>query len=145
MTARWYVLQSKPHKEKIVTRLLQDQGFDAVCPCVGGKATKHRDEKTEPYFQSYLFVRADLDQINLSALLWMPNTIGLVCLGDEPVHVPDAIVTAIRHRLKTADLDVQTIEPQKHSPTANVVPHPSDYERVSDSIRILREQLPSSG
>ena len=108
MTARWYVLQSKPHKEKIVTRLLQDQGYDAFCPSVGGQATNHRDEKTEPYFQNYLLFHADLDQINLSTLL---------------------------QRLLAADLDTQTVAQQEHNPLADFDLCLPPYKCVSDLVR----------
>jgi len=46
-----------------------------------------------------MFVKADIDQVGLSAFQWMPHAMGLVCFGDEPAIVPENLVFAIQKRV----------------------------------------------
>jgi len=53
----------------------------------------------EPFFSGYLFVKLDLAKEGISAFQWMPDTDGLVWMGEEPAFVPDSLIRAIDVRL----------------------------------------------
>jgi len=99
MPNTWYALRSKPRKEDIVWKQLQLQGFNAYYPRLRVRRVNPRARKVVPYFPGYLFINVDLDQIGLSALQWMPHTLGLVSFGDEPAIVPDSLIHSIRKRV----------------------------------------------
>jgi len=99
VTERWYALRSKPCKEAIVWRQAQARGFETFYPRLSVKPKNPRARKIRPYFPGYLFVRADLDVVGLSTFQYMPYTVGLVCFGGEPAHVPGALIHAIRRRV----------------------------------------------
>jgi transcriptional antiterminator RfaH len=100
MALRWYVLRSKPHKEAIVWMQVLAHGFEAFYPRLHVEPVNPRARKARPYFPGYLFVRANLDQIDLATFQYMPHAVGLVCFGGIPASVPDEIVAGIRRRLE---------------------------------------------
>jgi transcription antitermination factor NusG len=118
LTARWYVLHSKPQKEQTVWQQALAQGFEACYPRLQVKPVNPRARTVRPYFPGYLFVRVDVSEVGLSAFQWMPHALGLVCFGGVPAHVPDGFIFAIEqhlaeinaaggelfHRLKKGDL-----------------------------------------
>lgn len=99
MTSRWYALRSKPHKEGIVWQQAQVRGFETFYPRLRVHPVNPRARKIKPYFPGYLFVQADLEVVGLSTFQYMPYTMGLVCFGGEPAHVPEALINAIRLRV----------------------------------------------
>lgn len=99
MTSRWYALRSKPCKEAIVWQQVQARGFETFYPRLRVRPVNPRARKVKPYFPGYMFVQADLDVVGLSTFQYMPYTMGLVCFGGEPAHVPEAAIHAIRRRV----------------------------------------------
>lgn len=95
----WYVLRSKPRKEEIVYRQVRNQGFDVYYPRLKIVPINPRSRKVKPYFPGYMFVQGDVENIGLSVFQWMPHTLGLVYIGDEPAVVPDNILTEIKKRV----------------------------------------------
>jgi transcription antitermination factor NusG len=100
MALQWYALRSKQRKEEAVWKHARDQGFDIFYPRLRVNPVNPRARKIRPYFPGYLFVRADLDLIGLSALQFMPYSHGLVCFGGEPAIVPENLIIAIRQRVE---------------------------------------------
>jgi len=100
MSSNWYALRSKPRKEEVVWRQIRIQGFDVFYPRLKVQPINPRSKKWRPYFPGYLFVKADIDQVGLSAFQWMPHAMGLVCFGDEPAVVPENLVVAIQKRVE---------------------------------------------
>lgn len=99
MATRWYVLNSKPHKEATVWQQVLAHGSEAFYPRTKVEPVNPRARKIRPYFPGYLFVRVNLDRVGLSTFQWMPHAIGLVCFGGIPAPLPDEIVAGIRRRL----------------------------------------------
>ncbi len=100
MALHWYALRSKPRKEEIAWKQVKDRGFEIFYPRMRVNPVNPRARKLKPYFPGYMFIRVDLDEIGLSALQWMPHTLGLVSFGGEPAIVPDNLVIAIKHRVE---------------------------------------------
>ena len=91
---RWYVVQSRPHKELYAATNLQNQAFRTFIPRIRKTIRHARRTKTvsAPLFPRYLFVSLDL-----SRDLWrsVRGTFGVSCLvmnGDRPRAVPRGLV-----------------------------------------------------
>lgn len=100
MGVNWYVLRSKPNKEKFFFDQLLSRGVEAFLPCVPVRTVNPRARKVRPYFPGYLFVQIDLEKNNQALLRWMPGSAGFVCFDDTPASVPEGLINAIRHRVE---------------------------------------------
>jgi transcriptional antiterminator RfaH len=92
----WYVMHSKPQKEKWLYDQLDALQIEAYYPSV---RTKNGAYKSKPYFPGYLFVNVDLQLTGTSLLQWIPGSLGLVSFGGEPACVPDGLLQRIRRRI----------------------------------------------
>ena len=102
----WYLLYTKPHKEKLVTQSLEARGIESYLPLVRARG-RHGVWGLRPFFPCYLFAHVDLDAVGLSTVKWTPGLRKLVAFGDDAKPVPAAVVDHIRERL--ADLKEQGI------------------------------------
>ncbi|HVO69796.1 MAG TPA: transcription termination/antitermination NusG family protein [Aggregatilineaceae bacterium] len=98
-TSAWYVLHSKPHKENQINAYLQSQNLETFYPTLRVQPVNPRASKIRPYFPGYLFVRADLDAVGVSALQWIPGAVGLVSFDGQPGTVPDYVIRELRQRI----------------------------------------------
>ena len=96
----WYALRSKPRKEDVVWRQLQERGFEIFYQRIRAHPVNPRAKKIKPYFPGYMFVHADISQVGISAFQWIPHTVGLVSFGGEPATVPDNLIYAIKRRIE---------------------------------------------
>ena len=96
----WYVLQSKPRQESQVSAYLRSQGLEVFYPTVRVQPVNPRASTLRPLFPRYLFVQADLSEVGVSALQWVPGAIGLVMFDGVAAPVQDAVVQAIRQRVQ---------------------------------------------
>jgi transcriptional antiterminator RfaH len=99
LTKSWYVLHSHPNKEDLLWQQLLARGVEVFYPRIHANPVNPRSRKIKPYFPGYLFVCADLEQLGLSTLQWMPYATGLVMFGGEPSALPENIVQLIRQRV----------------------------------------------
>jgi transcription antitermination factor NusG len=100
MTAYWYVLHSKPQKEKLLAEQLELRKIETFAPRIRVQVVNPRARPVRPYFPGYIFVRADLQEIGLSVLQYVPGAAGLISFGGEPAFVPDGVIHAIRERVE---------------------------------------------
>jgi transcriptional antiterminator RfaH len=99
MSASWYVLRIKPHKERSVHQLLQSKDIRVYFPALKVEPTNPRAAKIRPYFPGYMFVHIDLDEEGENALRWTPGTTGLVRFGGVPATVPENLIQELKKRL----------------------------------------------
>ena len=99
MTAQWYTIFTKPHKEIQVADYLQSNDLEVYLPTLKGKPTNPRSAKIRSYFPRYLFVRTELASVGISALKWIPGAVGLVEFDYEPAIVPDLFVDTLKRRI----------------------------------------------
>jgi transcription elongation factor/antiterminator RfaH len=99
MKKTWYVMQCKPKKEDFVYKQLCAREIEAFYPKVKKKRANSRMCKFKPYFPGYLFVCVDFNQYQPAELKWLPGSINLVSIGDEPASVPSALIHAIRQKV----------------------------------------------
>ena len=98
--ARWYVVQTRPHAEAKAAAHLCRQGFDIYLPRYLKRRRHARRIETvaAPLFPRYMFVAVDIAVQRWRAI---HSTIGvsrLVCNGDSPAVVADAIVDGLKRR-----------------------------------------------
>jgi transcriptional antiterminator RfaH len=95
----WYVLHSKPQKERWLYKQLNALDIEVYYPCLNTKDGKFSTSSAKPYFPGYLFVNVDLELTGISMLKWIPGSQGLVSFGDEPACVPERLLQNIRQRV----------------------------------------------
>jgi transcription antitermination factor NusG len=104
MSAEWYAIQSKTHKEEALCGQLLAGGFEVFYPKIRAKPVNPRARKIRPYFPGYLFVKADLHVSGLSVLQFTPFARGLVTFDKEPAAVPETLIQAVRKRVEEINL-----------------------------------------
>jgi transcription antitermination factor NusG len=146
LTARWYALCSKPHKERVLWRQLKAKGYEVFYPKLCVPTSDPRGLKCRAYFPGYLFVKVDFERVSLSTFRWMPHTEGLVCIDGVPAFVPDRLIEAIqRHveRLNHAsreffdEADQAEVEETLKIGNGVFDPNLSETERVGALLRAL--------
>jgi transcription antitermination factor NusG len=95
----WYVLRSKPNKETALARYGRQHGFNIFYPTIPYQPVNPRAKRVRAYFPGYMFLRADLRNLGLSPVTWMPFSSGVVQVGGEAAAVPDLVVRAISTRI----------------------------------------------
>jgi transcription elongation factor/antiterminator RfaH len=96
----WYVLQSKPQKEKLLYEQLRLRDIEAYYPSIRVKPVNPRARKFKSYFPGYLFVHVDLENVGISSLQWVPGAVGLVNFGGEPAFIAESVLQAIRAKIE---------------------------------------------
>lgn len=97
--AQWYVLRSKPQKERVLYQQVRSHNIECFFPRITVKPVNPRSAKVRPYFPGYMFVNVDLNEQGISTFKWMPFTQGLVSFDDQPAPVPDAMIAALKKRI----------------------------------------------
>ena len=152
MPQLWYALRSKPRKEDVVWRQVILQGFEVFYPRLRVNPVNPRSRKVKPYFPGYLFVNADLVDVGLSVFQWMPHSLGIVKFGDEPAHVPENLIHALRKRVEEiAQAGGEVFDGFKNGDTVWISDGPfRGYEAIFDArlpgserVRVLLELLGS--
>ena len=105
MTNSWYVLHSKPRKERVFWRYLQSQDIDCYFPHLLVNPVNPRAQRVKPYFPGYLFVFCDLDQLGNNAFRWMPHSLGLVRFDGQPAVVPENLIHGIRNTIAAISMN----------------------------------------
>lgn len=136
MPAKWYVLRTKPHKERAVHRmLLQEKDLEVYFPSLKVDPVNPRASKIRPYFPGYMFVNIDLEEQGDNALRWTPGTRGLVRFGGQPAPVPEHLIHELKKRL--AKLQEEKSEPEdkfQKGDKVRIVDGPlAGYEAIFDT------------
>jgi transcription antitermination factor NusG len=96
----WYVVHCRPFKEWQVGAALEAHlGLQVYLPEV--KRRFRGKIQWTPFFPRYLFVAANLEEVQLSRINAMPNVLRLLAFDDLPQPVPAAVVDGIRRELDT--------------------------------------------
>ncbi len=96
---RWYALQTKPRKERVVYELLLKRDIEAYLPLLMPSKPSARQPDGQPFFARYLFARLDLDTVPLSSVNWMQGMSGVVSFGGQPAVVDDEVIRWLKARL----------------------------------------------
>jgi transcription antitermination factor NusG len=100
----WYVIKSKPKKEKEVLEQLGRARYDLFFPSMRGPVSP------KPLFPSYLFVRTDLENPYHHRMIRFTRGVSKI-LGDGegPLPVADMIVEILRQQTKDGSLIEQEL------------------------------------
>ena len=126
-----------PRKERVIYHQLQDKGYEVFYPYLINRTKDPNTLRIEPYFPGYLFVKADLSEVSLSAFQWMPMTSGLICMAGIPAFVPDAMIRAIQRSLSKANSRILGM-PENLETTDGVEPGRSE---IPDNGKLFDSQL----
>jgi transcriptional antiterminator RfaH len=98
----WYLVHTKPRKERVAEQNLQRQGYDFYLPLIQQPRRRRGQwiEVIEPLFPRYLFVRLRVGYDDIRPIHYTTGVHNLVCFTEEPAIVPDQIIESLR---RTAD------------------------------------------
>jgi transcriptional antiterminator RfaH len=99
MTTNWYVIQTKPKKEKEAESYLAPKGVEIFSPLLetfsyAGGAMR---ETVKPLFPNYIFGRFDMER-NYSLVRWARGVKCVLGYGGYPVPVAEEVIEIIRTR-----------------------------------------------
>lgn len=157
----WYLIHSKPHKERSAEENLKRQGYQTYLPLISQKR-RHRSKdivSIEPLFPRYLFIHLDTTQDNWSPIRSTIGVSSIVSFDHTPAKVPDLLVSAfinnenehrvqcmLKSRLKSGDAVQITDGPMQHY--QGILMAFTSKERVIILLDMLGEQsrlvLPAS-
>lgn len=107
----WYLIFTKPHKEPLVNRQLEDRGLETFFPYLQYERGYGRGIRLEPFFPHYLFVKVDMGAKEANGLTWLAGIRSLVSFEGQPATVPGPVIEMLRARLLPfADKVVDTVE-----------------------------------
>ena len=95
---RWYVVQTHPHAESKAQMHLSRQGFSTYLPRYLKRRRHARrfEIVARPLFPRYMFVAIDIATQRWRSVCSTIGITRLVCQGDRPAAVPDAVVDGLR-------------------------------------------------
>ena len=94
MRGEWFVVQTKPKKEREAQNHLERQGFETRLPLLR-RSVRRRGrwrEAIEPLFPRYLFICLTLGADNIAPIRSTRGVIDLVRFGGDPVPLPAGFV-----------------------------------------------------
>jgi len=94
---RWFVVQSRPHKELFASRNLANQGFRVFLPQLRKsiRSARRVREVERPLFPRYLFVEMDLHRQGWRSILGTYGVTRLVMEGPRPLPAPRGLVEGL--------------------------------------------------
>src|ERR1700675_4357850 len=98
MSVRWYVVQTQPQGEDRADLNLRRQGFVTYLPrhLRARRHARRTETVVRPLSPRYLFVAMDVARDRWRAVQSTFGVSNLVAIGNDPVALPDDVVTEIR-------------------------------------------------
>jgi transcription elongation factor/antiterminator RfaH len=96
---QWHVIHTKPQKEPLVNRQLEDRGLETYFPFLQYERGYNRGIRVEAFFPHYLFLYIDLQSNAATDLRWLPGVRTILYVDNQPATVPESIIESLRLRL----------------------------------------------
>src|SRR5437868_324705 len=96
----WFAVYTQPRKEDLAQEHLLRQGFETFLPLYL-KRRSHARRVTNvptPLFPRYLFIAFDPDESRWRSVRSTRGVIDLIRNGDNPVPVPESVISEIQRR-----------------------------------------------
>ncbi len=148
---QWFVVQTHPNGEIKAALNLRRQNFSIYLPqyLKLRRHARRRDWVRAPLFPRYLFVSLDLGADRWSAVRSTMGVSHLICNGNDPVPVPDAIIGAIRAREDAQGIvSLNRVVPLRRGESVRVLAGAFsdqvaifDCETAADRVRVLLNLL----
>jgi transcriptional antiterminator RfaH len=106
----WYLIYSKPQKERIAWENLERQGYSSYLPVIRNRRRRkgRYTSIVEPMFPRYLFVHLSDETDNWGPIRSTIGVANLVRFGSRAARVPNNLIELMRER----DVDgIQTLSP----------------------------------
>jgi transcription elongation factor/antiterminator RfaH len=146
-TRQWYVVYSKPHKEKFAQFHLQLKGLEVFLPQLFLPQFLHKRKRIVPLFPNYLFVRIHIPG-EYYHVLWSPGVKRFVGFNEAPTPVGEEIVAFLRQQANAdgiltarSSLRVGQEVEITGGPFAGLIGIIQDPPNVKGRVRILMELL----
>ena len=99
-TDPWLVVNTNPHRERLVLDNLRLRALNAYCPMIRRRRSHARriESVLRPLFPGYLFVQANADLTSWQPLQSTHGVRTVVRAGDDPCFIADAFVAGLRMR-----------------------------------------------
>ncbi len=99
-TDPWIVINTNPHRERLVLENLQRQALNAYCPMIRRHRSHARrvESVLRPLFPGYLFVQANADLKRWHPLQSTHGVRTVVRTGEDPSFITDAFIAGLRMR-----------------------------------------------
>ncbi len=81
------------------------RNLETYYPCIKMQTLNSNVQRMQPYFPGYLFINVDLEIVGRSTLEWIPGGGGLVSFGDEPAVVSESLISSIKQRVESLEMD----------------------------------------
>lgn len=103
-SALWYVVHAKPQQELLAVSMLEEKlHLNVYLPEV---KQKHRGKmQLRPFFPGYLFVEADLNEVEYTAINSTPGVIRLVAFDNEPLPLESDAIENLRTELERLNFE----------------------------------------
>lgn len=98
--SRWYVVQTKPHKEGLVEANLSARGIATFGPRIVATvhAGRHLQRRVQPMFPGYVFAELDLDAGQALMVRYLAGVRDFLRSNGEPQPLPPEILEVLRAR-----------------------------------------------
>jgi transcription antitermination factor NusG len=93
--ARWYVIETKQHRESVAQQLLRRKGVRTYLPLLQSWPAEADAPRVEPLFPSYLFVHSSLPD-EFATVAWTPGVKRFIPIAAEPIAVDDVVVEYLK-------------------------------------------------
>ncbi len=99
MSQNWFLIYTKPRKEDLAHKNLNNQGFSTYLPLLEKlKRKRNRNALSiEPLFPRYLFIQLNLGLDNISSIRSTPGVSKLVSFGQYPTKLPNGFIECLRN------------------------------------------------
>ena len=107
----WCAIHTKPRQEMLAAENLSHQEFEIYLPRIK-QAHRYRhqwQDKIEPLFPRYLFIRLDLGKDNIAPIRSTRGVSKLVSFSGLPATVPDPFIETL---IQSADPDTELFHPE---------------------------------
>jgi transcription antitermination factor NusG len=149
----WYLLRTKPGKERWVCDQLSDVLPEVFLPLLKARVPRwgRLAWSVVPLFPCYMFARLDLGA-NYFDVKYMQGVHGLVSAGSDPIVVPQVIIDDIRRRGENGVVEIKE-EPFGNGQRVRVIGGPfkgfeAIFERYlsgAERVAILLSAIEASG
>jgi transcription antitermination factor NusG len=95
----WYVLHTKPHKERQVLYQFRQRNIEVYLPLLRVHPVNPRAARERAFFPCYIFVHSDIQAQGLSSIQWTPGLRRVLEFGGQPATVPDRYVAELKQRV----------------------------------------------
>jgi transcriptional antiterminator RfaH len=146
----WYVLHTKPHKERQVLYYFRQRNIETYLPLLHVHPVNPRAARERAFFPCYIFAHLDIQSQGIASVQWTPGLRRVLEFGGQPATVPDRYVAELKQRVAAISAAGGLLfDGLKQGDTVRITNGPfAGYEAIFDArlagterVRVLLEWL----